>query len=272
MSYQTDKSFKTNINKRFTTPDRKIYQEKSEKTINVHLEDIWKGSISETPSTSVSDGIAELYTLQVLTPDPIYSNNVFFFMVDSGSFTAGVDDYETGISNNALRKDFISDKYGSEYKVQLYDFNDNQISETDPIEWFFDYTTGVLYIDSPDTYQTPYKLTVYRYIGGVATAPKLDITDRNLIANVTVLDGDLATNTGITNAPQLDSGVRVYINTMRVPCGNTGNDFCYFSNDGGTTAKAFGNESQGDLLYWNGSIAGYELDTADLITFDYIEV
>jgi hypothetical protein len=34
---------------------------------------------------------------------------------------------------------------------------------------------------------------------------------------------------------------------------------CYFSSNGGVTAKAYGAFAAGDTLYWNGVQAGYEL-------------
>ena len=44
---------------------------------------------------------------------------------------------------------------------------------------------------------------------------------------------------------------------------------CYFSADGGNTAKPIADIEAGDLLYWNGSIAGYQLDETDDIDISY---
>ena len=44
---------------------------------------------------------------------------------------------------------------------------------------------------------------------------------------------------------------------------------CYFSNDGGTTARLVVDIEAGDILYWNGSIAGYQLDATDDIDISY---
>ena len=44
---------------------------------------------------------------------------------------------------------------------------------------------------------------------------------------------------------------------------------CYFSADGGTTAKSVSALTSGDQLYWNGTVAGFDLDTSDVIDFDY---
>ena len=45
---------------------------------------------------------------------------------------------------------------------------------------------------------------------------------------------------------------------------------CYFSADNGLTAKAIGDEKQGDKLYWNKSVSGYNLDAIDIIDFVYL--
>jgi len=44
---------------------------------------------------------------------------------------------------------------------------------------------------------------------------------------------------------------------------------CYFSNDGGITPKLIKDIEAGDILYWNGANAGYELDPLDDIDFEY---
>ena len=43
----------------------------------------------------------------------------------------------------------------------------------------------------------------------------------------------------------------------------------YFSNDGGTSARLIADIEAGDTLYWNGSIAGYDLDATDDIDVGY---
>jgi hypothetical protein len=79
-------------------------------------------------------------------------------------------------------------------------------------------------------------------------------------------------STGITieYTPFADSNVEVKINGIGV---NLGNGIltkdCYFSNDGGITPKLIKNIEAGDILYWNGANAGYELDPLDDIDFEY---
>lgn len=44
---------------------------------------------------------------------------------------------------------------------------------------------------------------------------------------------------------------------------------CYFSGDGGATARAIAAIVAGDTLYWNGTIAGFDLDASDRMDFIY---
>lgn len=44
---------------------------------------------------------------------------------------------------------------------------------------------------------------------------------------------------------------------------------CFFSGDGGTTARAYGAIVSGDVLYWNGTTAGYDIGTTDRVDLLY---
>jgi hypothetical protein len=98
------------------------------------------------------------------------------------------------------------------------------------------------------------------------------VTDnKEMTASVTTADGDAATATTIVGTPASDSYVQVFINGVKVILGDgvTTKD-CYFSADGGTTPKSIAAIAAGDTLYWNGSVAGYELDGNDRVDFDYV--
>jgi hypothetical protein len=92
----------------------------------------------------------------------------------------------------------------------------------------------------------------------------------NMTALVTTTDGDLACNTAILDTPKVSSHVRVFVNGVEVNSGDKNSGDCYFSRDGGSTALVVGDERLGDKLYWNGSIANYNLDNIDLIDFIYL--
>lgn len=102
----------------------------------------------------------------------------------------------------------------------------------------------------------------------VSTLSVLSTTNLNMKAVKTVNDGDLCCVTPI-NSMNI-SFVKVKVNGVELKTGGkTYPCDCYFSNDG-VTARNVGDEKYGDLLYWNGSIAGYQLDEKDIIDFDYL--
>lgn len=91
--------------------------------------------------------------------------------------------------------------------------------------------------------------------------------NRNMTASATTSDGDVGCSTGL--AIDLTAWLAVTVNGSVANVGDgVKTKDCYFSGDGGTTARAFGALQSGDLLYWNGSIAGYQLTISDRI--DYI--
>lgn len=92
--------------------------------------------------------------------------------------------------------------------------------------------------------------------------------DQNVVQET---EGDGAP-TGITieYTPFQDSKVEVKVNGIVVNLGNgIKTKDCYFSNDGGVTAKLIKDIEAGDELYWNETYAGYRLDPSDDIDFDY---
>ena len=72
-------------------------------------------------------------------------------------------------------------------------------------------------------------------------------------------------------APALGCYVGVRVNGIYYEVGNgVKTSDCYFSGNGGTSARAFGAVQNGDTLYWNGVIAGFDLSGSDVVDFDYI--
>ncbi len=101
--------------------------------------------------------------------------------------------------------------------------------------------------------------------GGSTSSPTS--LDKDLTPLVTSVDGD---STGIILSANPIGYIEVMINGIQVVLGDgVKTKGCYFSNDGGTTAIAFANIVATDTLYWNGSIAGYELDASDRVDLNY---
>ena len=102
--------------------------------------------------------------------------------------------------------------------------------------------------------------------GGVAetgVSIKEEIT-----CNDTINDGD-AVGGSITYTPFSDSAVTVKVNGLAVDISSDKTGVIYFSSDGGATAKTVANIAAGDSLYWNGSVAGYQLETSDDLDITY---
>ena len=94
--------------------------------------------------------------------------------------------------------------------------------------------------------------------------------DKNLSPQATSGDG-ATTGLTISIAPIPGSYVGVRINGIGYIVGDgvTTMD-CYFSADGGATARAFSAIQAGDTLYWNGVIAGFDLFPSFRVDLDYL--
>jgi hypothetical protein len=95
-------------------------------------------------------------------------------------------------------------------------------------------------------------------------------SNKFMAAVATVADGDVACNTALASSPTNGGFIRVFVNADNPEVGDgVKTKACYFSGDAGVTARAWSAIVTGDKLYWNGSIAGYQLATTDLVSFDY---
>jgi hypothetical protein len=87
---------------------------------------------------------------------------------------------------------------------------------------------------------------------------------------VTTADGQAATATTLAFTPAVGTSFELKVNGVQEPIGD-GTKVgvpAYFSVDGGTTARAWSAVASGDTLYWNGSVAGYELAGTDRLDID----
>jgi hypothetical protein len=106
---------------------------------------------------------------------------------------------------------------------------------------------------------------------GPTTPAAFDVkSNKQMTASLTTTDFQVACATTIVSTPLQDAYVRVLVNGIGVTVGDgVKTKDCYFSADGGTTAKSIANIAAGDTLYWVGSVALYQLATTDTIDFDY---
>lgn len=106
---------------------------------------------------------------------------------------------------------------------------------------------------------------------GVGTPAAFDVTsNKAMAASLTTTDFQVACATTLASSPSQHAYVRVLVNGIGVVLADgLKTKDCYFSADGGTTAKSYANIASGDTLYWVGTVAGYQLATTDVIDFDY---
>jgi hypothetical protein len=97
------------------------------------------------------------------------------------------------------------------------------------------------------------------------------VAQRKIAARTTAKDGDLACDWRFDQQPEPGKDVSVHVNGAAVGVGDgtcLGVD-CYFSSDGGLTARKRNAVSRSDSLHWNGSAAGYELAPTDELTIAF---
>lgn len=147
----TDFSFKKFLSRRVTSSIKKYYEEFGDVAIDVHATEVKYDLIPyDDPAQAVIDGVAELRTLFALTLDNSVAGNQTWFAADGPT----------------RLKNWISDKFGADYTIKLFDNANNQIYPTDTSDWIFDYVTGVLMFNgSTAGFSQPFKITGYRYTG-----------------------------------------------------------------------------------------------------------
>lgn len=100
----------------------------------------------------------------------------------------------------------------------------------------------------------------------------IDYVENNL--DMDALSGTtihLATNTSVIEQPT--TLVRVEVNGVPVSLGDGIKTLdCFFSNDGGTTARLLEDIQIGDYLYWNETTSSYTLEIDDKISFIYMYI
>ena len=111
--------------------------------------------------------------------------------------------------------------------------------------------------------------TSFGAVGGIPT-----IDDKNYMMSFDTSGDNASTGLFITNTPIDGSHVFVTVNGQYFNVGNgvSTSSSCYFSNDGGITAKEFTSPNQitaGDELYWNGTVVGTDLYTSWSISIYY---
>lgn len=93
--------------------------------------------------------------------------------------------------------------------------------------------------------------------------------DKELVPSDTT-GNESSTGISIGATPSANSSVAVYVNGVKVRLGDgVKHKDCYFSDGPFSQARAIEDIAENDILYWNGTIAGYDLDDQDSIDLEY---
>lgn len=126
--------------------------------------------------------------------------------------------------------------------------------------WYNTVTSALFVLTDPSVGSAEWLLT--------NNLSKLSDANINMTANSTTADGQLATAVTVADEPIPGSAVLVRVNGVGVDVGS--GQACYFSPDN-VIIRSLTDVQQGDSLYWNGSVAGYELNATDYsIDFVYL--
>ena len=103
-----------------------------------------------------------------------------------------------------------------------------------------------------------------------ASTSSPSIFNKNMAALLTSSDGEPAVGVGVASTPTEDGYVGVLINGLAVTVGDgVKTDDCYFSGNAGVDPRLIADIVAGDVLFWNGSVALFELATDDRVDFLY---
>lgn len=194
----------------------------------------------------------------------IAADELVFIDADGGTKRESVADFSTAIAGNGL-----SSTNGA---LEVATFSNGGLN----------FTTGELQVNKADSSLSSdasgLKVNLNAEgsiaIKGAAglAAPILATADLKKNPNSVTAD---ATSTGITISatPAADGAVRVFVNGVAAELGILSDKTldCYFSADGGTTARAMADIASGDTLYWNGASA-YALETDDVLDIVYAKI
>ena len=94
--------------------------------------------------------------------------------------------------------------------------------------------------------------------------------NKGMTAVSTSADFQTACATAITATPASGSYVEIKVNGQQQELGDgVRTKDCYFSSDGGASARSIAAIQAGDLLVWVGSVAGFQLAITDKVSFFY---
>jgi hypothetical protein len=206
-------SFKKLISKEFTDDSRAFFEEVSTNTLDISSTEIYTENIPGDPST-IDAGVGRKLTDFIMTPDPSFTGGsgegkVWFICSGSGFTPNG----STGFNRNLIQRNFIPPKYSDStnplgnaaddngYSIVLKNQAGTVIAGSDEIDWYFDYKTGILSVQDPNTVRDDYfTITVYQYTGKTLNTSLAEVGGASGIFLQTGSYYNTTNNVGITGS------------------------------------------------------------------------
>lgn len=128
---------------------------------------------------------------------------------------------------------------------------------------------GKVFMNTNDIVAVPivWGTTAITWEDNTALQVQPNANNKNMAALATTGDAQQASATAIAATPA--GYVQVFVNGEKVNPGGAVTGFDCFFGPNATTPHGPGAIVAGDFLWWVGSIAGFQLATTDLISFDY---
>lgn len=281
-----DTAFFHSLSKTLTEATQNVYESKYKSSHNIKSSEIWAEPIEYCADITAADiesgtnTAVTKYTLQVLTPIPGSNNQAWYLSTGSDFIRPWISPVDIVDTSNNPSNGFTAHLYSGDDATTKAP--DTEITPTEG-EWEIDYYAGIVKF-SPDSlpthgalsnqgWGTP-KLTVYVYSGEfldqVSVSSDLNLISQELTALQTVSNGDPMTSTGISQKPINNNEPQLTVNGVKVKISEDKLGYCYFSDDGGTTAKLYTEITANDILHWNETIAKYNIDIDDILEITYL--
>ena len=248
--------------KAHTDNNKNIQNETNIEYLQLPAASLFAESIPIDTTQAITEGIVELVYADLILD--ITSNGHAYFAI----YPIGHANVGERVTNSV--NDYFGDETSNYRAIPYVDTGMQfQIAIGDPRNWIYQYNSGVFFQEN-NIGITPKKIQLHVYTGHtvgdlILKQEKISSLNVDMDALETANDGDLGCNTSILVRPVNGSNLSVIVNTVEIT-----NDSFFFSPDGGGTIRSLGTGKMGDKMYWNGTVAGYELETDDKITFKYL--
>lgn len=174
-SIQSQTAFKNIQGKLQTDPAKDLVNEYYGSSFDVSSTNVWIDTISSDPTIATIQGVTVEVLADLGTVSGSNGHSFFTYWpttaptgydIKTGQAFAYGQGSLVGITAGDMLTGLISEYYGASYAAVPYvTYPSNRITTLDPRDWFYQYSSGVLFQEDT-TYSTPSKIVVYPYLGG----------------------------------------------------------------------------------------------------------